>query len=334
MRIIQDLAPKMQNRFEGIVITSVNKNQRWGMINYTKENHRQPLINFIKKKVTSHMIVKQKNANNIVLSHNPQKDHQYKVWTNDINRILRLRQFLRDFSYSCSTPTLRSKNNFLKHELTWCTPLSKQRDMYNHWESLNIPLRITKSNINLHVDKQKQLADYHLNQMLKYRLKYLYTQIPKDAQDIVKFYAHQIYDKEVLPLHHSEIASLIYQYPHLQLFATEISPKVSLTSQPQSLIISCLNLDGGAKRKLTNDHPYIFNIIRSHNPHVMAFLDTRLYSTPDFNIPGYSLVTFSKGDSNTYHHIGGVLIYKRIDVLNKIDIVHVNHENRYYYYIN
>ena len=44
MRSIQDLIPKLQKRFCGITITSVNKRQRWGIINYTKENHRQHII--------------------------------------------------------------------------------------------------------------------------------------------------------------------------------------------------------------------------------------------------------------------------------------------------
>ena len=110
------------------------------------------------------------------------------------------------------------------------------------------------------------------------------------------------------------------------MFAPNINPKISLDLHSETLTISCLNIDGGAKKKLTNDHPYIYNIIRSHNPHIMAFLDTRLSDVPDFNIPGYELVAFSKGDVNTYHHIGGVLVYKRIDVLPTIDVIHVNHD--------
>ena len=86
------------------------------------------------------------------------------------------------------------------------------------------------------------------------------------------------------------------------------------------MTITCLNLDGGARTKLKDDHPYIANLIKYHQPHIMAFLDTRMSTAPHFNIPGYELVVYSKGDSKTLHGIGGILIYKRLDVNNDIVI--------------
>ena len=191
---------------------------------------------------------------------------------------------------------------------------------------MNIPIYITKSNINLHINKQKSLAIFHLNQMLKYQLSQLIPKLTIDQQQIVNFYAHHIYDKEIIPITDNSVSSLIHQYPFLQPFAPKINPKITLDINQEMLTISCLNIDGGAKTKLTNDHPYIYNIIRSHNPHIMAFLDTRLQDAPDFNIPGYELVAYSTGDDNTYHHIGGVLVYKRIDLLQEIKIVRINND--------
>ena len=203
MRTLQDVLPKLQKRFCGITITSVNKQQRWGIINYTKENHRQLIINYIQKEITSQIIIKHKNIHKIY-PHDPKKNNQYSR-SNDINKIEKLQTFLYKFSYFSVTPTLRSKNNFNTHELTWNTPKSIQRNMHLHWSSLNIPLKINKSNINLHIEKQKTLANYHLNQLLKFQLQKITKQLPVSAQNIIKFYSHQIYDKEVLPITESSI---------------------------------------------------------------------------------------------------------------------------------
>ena len=152
MRTIQDIIPKLRKRFSGISITSINKHHRWGVINYTKENHRDPIIHYIKRHICDNLIVKQKNIKKIY-SHSPTKDNQYKVWSKDSGKIQKLRNFLLKFDYCSNTPTLRSRNNFTEHELTWITPPQKARQMQEHWQGMNIPLYIVKSDINLHVDK-------------------------------------------------------------------------------------------------------------------------------------------------------------------------------------
>lgn len=236
-----------------------------------------------------------------------------------------MKSFLISHDYTSQPPKLRSRNNYSQHELTWTTFPRLQSTMKQHWDSYNIPLYITKSNINLHINKQKAFAIFHLNQLLKHKLSHLLLQLCDKQHDIVKFYCHQIYDKEVLPISSEDLPTILHQYPFLQLFHPNINPETKIQIKTRSLTISCLNTDGGAKNKLTNDHPYIYNIIKTHDPHIMAFLDTRLQSSPNFNIPGYTLIAISYGGDDTAHHIGGILVYKRIDVINKISIIHINH---------
>ena len=45
--------------------------------------------------------------------------------------------------------------------------------MLEHWQGMNVPLHFDESDMNLHVDEQKSLAIFHLNQLLKCRLSQL-----------------------------------------------------------------------------------------------------------------------------------------------------------------
>lgn len=65
MRSIQDLLPKLCKKFPGISITLVNKRHKWGIINYSRENHRDPIIHYIQRHVTKKIVIKQKNINKI-----------------------------------------------------------------------------------------------------------------------------------------------------------------------------------------------------------------------------------------------------------------------------
>ena len=131
---------------------------------------------------------------------------------------------------------------------------------------------------------------------------------------------NKLFDKQIPLVEENDIAIKSHFYPFLQTLNSSVKPSVPIDIKKHKLKILVYNLDGGVTTKLQNNHPIINRIIKTHYPHIMAFLDVRHSSLPKIDIPGYSLVTYAPGDPKTYHHVGGILVYKRNDVMTKISV--------------
>ena len=99
---------------------------------------------------------------------------------------------------------------------------------------------------------------YKLQQVYWLRVKTILNDTHNSIRDISKFYLNKIKDKDVDNIELFDVSYLLHQYPFLQIFFPKIEPKVNLKKTTNNLIISCLNIDGGAKDKLTQQHPYFY----------------------------------------------------------------------------
>ena len=77
------------------------------------------------------------------------------------------------------------------------------------------------------------------------------------------------------------------------------------------MVMTCLNLKGGAKENVKTGHPHISRMIIRNNHQFLAFITTHLTLAPTVFILGYDLVACSAEDFDTYGKMSGFLIYKR-----------------------
>ena len=61
-----------------------------------------------------------------------------------------------------------------------------------------------------------------------------------------------------------------------------------------------MNIGGGAKAKLTGQHPFIDRIREKHDPNLLFIIDARDTTMPDWLIKGYKRILFLPGDNTKY----------------------------------
>eukprot|EP01083_Nonionella_stella_P078013 213285_1 len=112
----------------------------------------------------------------------------------------------------------------------------------------------------------------------------------------------------------------IQRYPFLQMYAPTVEPSNSSILRVRGLSIAFLNINGSAFNKIRSDHPYLFQLIKMHKIDIIAFIDTRYPTNPSWSIPGFTLVSRKSPINYPNNTIGGIMIYKRYNLTNKIKL--------------
>ena len=331
-KVIRSHHALLNKRFPNITIPNKVASDKYFTIFFEHEKEHDPLILYIKARFTPDIVHRHKHQI-IDKFHFVKKINQYKTWSNNTEHLQHLKRFLISNKYCHKQPTYRHTNNYKSHELSWNLKYNcDEQQMLLHWNATAIPLKLHKSNYNQYICQQKGFANTKLQQIYwKSTLEILNNHANHPNYDIIRGYTKlsliSLKEKDIEPLSDNDIPFVLYQYPFLQLFQQNIEPKAKIFHKQFDMSISCHNIGGGAKNKLTKDHPYIATLLRNFNPHIINFLDTRSTAPPDFEIPGYTLIGYCKGDiQDTMHNIGGILSFRRNDVSNLIEVFYVNHD--------
>ena len=89
----------LSNKFPGISIPMVHKNDDYGYIFYTKENQRGPILCYIRHKIDNQFNCR---SNNKILdkAHYLDKVCQFRAWSKNSDYMKRLESFLKKFDYA------------------------------------------------------------------------------------------------------------------------------------------------------------------------------------------------------------------------------------------
>ena len=136
---------QLKHKFPDIMIQTALHQQSFGIILYSKENQRCPIIQFIKKNVTKHSVFHHKDFITDKF-HDPLKQLHCVAWSKSVLSLKKPRGFLHTNSYTNKSHH-RHTFNYENYQLTWYVHSdSIHAEMQQHWSSKNSSIKIVKSN--------------------------------------------------------------------------------------------------------------------------------------------------------------------------------------------
>ncbi len=252
---------------------------------------------------------------------------QLQAYHNDPAVILKLYNFLTNNDLSDNDPMIKQSVKHQKYQIKWNVPTNKTaKEIKHRWTAFNF-----SNTMNLHTVNRdswnanmKNNAIIALNQMFKYRMSKFVTH-NTDLRDRKKYLVHKTMTNHVTnsDFPTDNIPNILSKYPFLQLYAPSKEPALTTKIKCKNITIAFHNIDGSAKRKTHITHPYVQNLIFRHKVDMMALIDTRLTKRPSWVVPGYKLIAFKapQNKKDGAKIIGGILVYAKYNLKNKIDIV-------------
>ena len=314
------------NKFPGIIIPSrPTCNDEWTMI-YHKDDK---LINRIKHEIRdiykyNEIKVRIKTGNMFkTIPEQPRNEQQFVAFTNNTSEAQKLDDFLTKNNY-CKETKFASNYRENKHIIRWITEESKVNTMMNHWDSRNSLIKIKKSGHNEYVQTKKINAITALIQIMRQQVLKIASKLPLGLHNTIKYFVNtQICDKGIPPINNIKTLEYLRMYPFLQKYIPHQQVYNPTISRIGKLKILFLNIDGGAAHKLSQNKLYIQHILRKHNAHIMAFVDTRHKRRPTFKIPGYTLIAHKICTEK----VGGILVFKLNTLKDKFSVLTICKSN-------
>eukprot|EP01083_Nonionella_stella_P194388 716983_1 len=276
---------------------------RWIVFNLS-DFLRVPVIKHIKKRIfpelRGEIIVRDipipaKNDQSIPYT-------QLQCFSPSPDLISRLFDFIHKHHYSITTPILRLTTNKSKYHLRWNVPIGcNHRDIIHRWESWYLHNRYRRAINSIHTN----------NHTLRQYKNYLMLKLMNN---------HDCHSGNNRDFVDQDAIDGIQRYPFLQMYAPTVEPSNSSILRVRGLSIAFLNINGSAFNKIRSDHPYLFQLIKMHKIDIIAFIDTRYPTNPSWSIPGFTLVSRKSPINYPNNTIGGIMIYKRYNLTNKIKL--------------
>ena len=302
---------------------SVNRSLLWVSI-YISEYHYSAIKSHIKE-LLKHLNIKISSFPTVHTSNEGAKYTQLQAFHSSAHRINELHEWIIANNYNYQEPILRRTTTHNSYHVKWNIPINiKADDIINHWTAHHTQTNIRKCETTKYIANLKDNAILALNQMFKYAL----SQYQSNNTNLYKhsrFITHTLVNKKDVPhLDISKIPNLIQKFPFLQFFAPHIQPFISSIFKIKKLKIAFMNINGNARTKINHDHPYLHQLLYTHNPDILIFIDTRVKNIPNWKLNGFKLIAY-KPPTSTDDYIGGILIYRKYNISNKIKIIQKTH---------
>ena len=304
-----------------IVIPNRDRNEKWAMIMYKRDNLRGAFLAYFNRKWrrdqprnTQKYIHVRKGTSYSKPVQPINSKNEFIAFPKTQEALINLNEFLIKNGFCDEDPKIIHCYNPKRYMMRWRVRCSSDISvMKNLWEKHDVTSKrlrtyIRSSNNTEYRYAEKTDALDALHTLTSTALKRCWRRLRPDDPvfRLCKATTNRIISTAPEIKNHA-IAKKIRKFPFLHFYAPK-NKVIRITKETRTgLTFLCLNIDNQITR-LQNDHPYIKRILTTHNPDIMGFLDTGLSTLPKFTIPGYSLTSQTNADDSD---TGGLLIYQK-----------------------
>ncbi len=265
------------------------------------------------------------------------KKEQFVAFTYNHKTTSNLIKFLTANEYCQDEPKTKNDVRKKNYITTWdMKDMKKINEMRGRWLGTEFNIDLQNSDYNERLITWQAEADAILQRMTHDAITHITRnniQMKNELKKLIRLnHTQHIFSKQIEQIQKLNKQKVILRWPWMQIYHTKNAPiKSSIIASAQHKLLY-MNIGGAIRVKLSKHHCYANRIVKTHNPDVVAIVDTRLGQKPQMKFNGYKMIFEKPGDLNKIDRTGGIIVFAKHKIAKLLtNLIRHTHTNLLWY---